>query len=456
MYDVVVIGGGPGGYAAALYAHNFGLSVAMVEMDTVGGTCLVRGCIPAKAWLQTAHVYSMVERAAEFGVTAGEAGLDWGAALARKNTIVGNVVKGLSGLLSARKVDVIEGFGKVTADGNVEVSGGSGTRVLETDSIILATGSTPRSIPGWDIDGTRVVSSTEALDWEQRPQRVAIVGGGVIGCEFASLLSETGSQVWIFEALDQILPGTEEAAVKILLRRYRKAGVTITTGVPVGPPDYRGDAVVVTAGDTSAEVDVVLMSVGRGPLTEGIGLEQTAVQLDRGYVVVDPQTQMTDQPGIYAVGDIVAGTPQLAHAGYAEAVAAITHIATGDTAPVDYRAIPSVVYTHPEIASVGLTEQAATEAGHQVEVTDHGMRGLGRAQILGEPDGMVRVVSEQGGPVLGATVVAPNAGDLIHELMYVVAWEALPTEAAAFIHAHPTLAEAVGETLLTAAGRPLH
>jgi dihydrolipoamide dehydrogenase len=198
------------------------------------------------------------------------------------------------------------------------------------------------------------------------------------------------------------------------------------------------------------------MSVGRRPLTDGIGLENTGVEVDRGYVVVDPRTQLTGHPGIYAVGDIVAGTPQLAHAGYAEAIAAITHIATGETAPVDYRGIPSVVYTHPEIASVGLTEAAAVEAGYDVEATEHGMRGLGRAQILGEADGIVRIVAEKDGPVLGATVVAPNAGDLIHELMYVVAWEALPTEAAAYVHAHPTLAEAVGETLLAAAGRPLH
>lgn len=456
MYDVIVIGGGPGGYASALYAHNFGLKTALVEMDTVGGTCLVRGCIPAKAWLQTAHVYSMVERAAEFGVTAGEAGLDWGAALARKNGIVTNVVKGLSGLLAARKVEVINGFGRVTVDADVEVRTAEGTSTLEANNVVLAMGSVPLSIPGWEIDGTRVVSSNEALDWTERPQRVAIIGGGVVGCEFASLLSETGSQVWIFEALDQILPGMEEQAVKVLGRRFRKAGVTVATGAAVGPPQFGDGGITVTAGNTTAEVDVVLMAVGRGPLTEGAGLENTKVQVDRGYVVVDPKTQMTGHPNIYAVGDIVAGTPQLAHAGYAEAIAAITHIATGETAPVDYRAIPAVVYTHPEIAAVGLTEKAAGDAGYDVEVTDHAMRGLGRAQILGEVDGVVRIVAEKNGPVLGATVVAPNAGDLIHELMYVVAWEALPTEAAAFIHAHPTLSEALGDTLLAAAGRPLH
>ncbi len=456
MYDVVIIGGGPGGYAAALYAHNFGLSTALIEKDTVGGTCLVRGCIPAKAWLQTAHVYSMVEGAGEFGVIADPPRLDWAAALERKNTVVDNVVRGLSGLLKSRSVEVIDGFGRFDDDGNVTVDTGDGSRALEARNVILATGSVPLTIPGYDFDGRRIVSSDEALDWTERPQRVAIIGGGVIGCEFASLLSETGSEVYIFEALDQLLPGTDPAAVKVLARRYRKAGVTVTTGISVEEPEIRDDAVVVRAGETVATVDVVLVAVGRGPLTEGIGLENTGVKTDRGYVLVDATTQLTDQPNVYAVGDIVAGTPQLAHAGFAEAIAAVTHLATGEMAPVDYRAIPLVVYTHPEIAAVGLTEQAARDAGYEVEVTEHFMRGLGRAQILGETDGIVKVVAETGGPILGASVAAPSAGELIHELMYVAAWEAMPAEAAAFIHAHPTLSEAIGETLLASAGRPLH
>ena len=457
MYDVAIIGGGPGGYAAALYAHNFGLSVALVEKDTVGGTCLNRGCIPAKAWLQTAAVYSTVQRSAEFGVmTEGEPDLDWKVALDRKNAVVDRVVKGLGGLLKARGVDVIDGFGRVTAEGAVSVETGSDTRTIEAGKIILATGSVPRSIPGYDFDGRLIVSSDHALDWETRPQRVAIIGGGVIGCEFASLLGDTGSEVHLFEALDQILPGTDPAAVKVLSRAFRKANMTITTGVPVEAPEIRDDSVVVRAGDTSAEVDVVLVAVGRAPLTDGIGLDQTSVELDRGYVVTDLATMQTAHEGIYAVGDIVAGTPQLAHAGFAEGIAAITHIATGETAAVDYRAIPLVVYSHPEVAAVGLTEAAAKEAGHEVEVTEHGMRGLGRAVIQGDEGGIVKVVAQKDGPILGATVVGPNAGEIIHELMYVVAWEALPAEAAAFVHAHPTISEAIGETLLASAGRPLH
>lgn len=456
MYDVVIIGGGPGGYAAALYAHNFGLSVALVEKNRVGGTCLLRGCIPAKAWLQTADVYSTVKRAAEFGVIADPPSLDWRAALDRKNSIVEGLVRGLSGLLKARNVEVIDGFGRFAADGGVEVVDDTGVRRLESRTVILATGSVPRSIPGYDFDGHRIVSSDEALDWTARPQRVAIIGGGVIGCEFASVLGETGSEVHVFEALDQLLPGTEPDAVKVLARHFRKLGIKTTTGVSVGPPQIHDGGVVVPAGDTSVEVDVVLVAVGRAPVTADIGLEHTAIQLDRGYVLADKTTMLTHQSDVYAVGDIVAGTPQLAHAGFAEGIAAVTHIATGEAPPVDYRAIPLVVYTHPEVASVGLTEVQAREQGYDVEVTEHGMRGVGRAIIQGETGGVVKVVAERGGSILGATVAGPSAGEMIHELMYVVAWEALPGEAAAFIHAHPTLSEAIGETLLSAAGRPLH
>ncbi len=456
MYDVAIIGGGPGGYAAALYAHNFGLSVALIEKERVGGTCLIRGCIPAKAWLQTANVYSTVKRAAEFGVVAEPPGLDWKAALERKNGIVDGLVRGLSGLLKARNVEMIDGYGRLAPDGSVEVVDDSGVRRVEARNIILATGSVPRSIPGYEFDGYRIVSSDEALDWGERPNRVAIIGGGVIGCEFASLLAETGAEVHLFEALDQMLPGTDPDAVKVLTRHFRKLGISMTTGVAVGPPQVHDGGVVVPYGDASVEVDVVLVAVGRSPVTADIGLEHTAVQVDRGYVLADLVTMRTHQPNVYAVGDIVAGTPQLAHAGFAEGIAAVTHIATGEPAPVDYRAIPLVVYTHPEVASVGLTEAQAREAGHDVVVTDHGMRGVGRAIIHGDTGGIVKVVAERDGRILGATVAAPSAGEMIHELMYVVAWEALPAEAAALIHAHPTLSEAIGETLLSAAGRPLH
>jgi dihydrolipoamide dehydrogenase len=456
LYDVVIIGGGPGGYAAALYAHNFDLNVALVEKDTVGGTCLLRGCIPAKTWLKTAEVYSEIKRAADFGIDVGEPRVDWGAALDRKNKVVDGLVKGLSGLLKLRKVDIYTGTGRL-AGGGVDVTEADGSvHRLEARNVVLATGSKPRSIPGYDFDGSRIISSREALDWTERPGRVAIIGAGAIGCEFASLLGETGSEVHLFEMLDQVVPGAEPEAAKVLARELKKKGITIRTGVAVGPAELYDDRVVVPFEGDYVDVDKVLVAVGRAPVTDGIGLETTKVELERGFVHVDRTTMMTAEPNIYAVGDIVAGTPQLAHAGFAEGIAAITHIATGETAPVDYRAIPLVVYTHPEVASVGLTEAAAVEAGHRVEVHDHGMRGVGRAIIQGEAGGTVKVINEVDGPILGATIVGPGAGEMIHELMYAVAWEALPAEAAAFIHAHPTVSEAIGETLLSAAGRSLH
>lgn len=456
MYDVVIIGGGPGGYAAALYAHNFDLSVALVEKDRVGGTCLLRGCIPAKSWLKTAEVYAHIKRAAEFGVNVGEPSLDWGAALARKNNIVDGLVRGLSGLLKSRNVEVIPGYGKLV-DGGVEVDvDGGETRRLEASNVILATGSRPRSIPGYDFDGTRIISSREALDWNERPERVAIIGAGAIGSEFAFVLGSTGSEVHLFEMLDQVIPGAEPEAAKALAREMKKRGIKVRTSVVVGPAEVYDDRLVVPFEGDYVDVDKILVAVGRAPVTEGIGLETTNVEVDRGFVTVDLDTMMTAEPSIYAVGDIVAGTPQLAHAGFAEGISAITHIATGEVAPVDYRAIPLVVYTDPEVATVGLTEAQARAAGYEVIVHDHGLRGLGRAIIQGETGGLVKVVSEKDGPILGATVVAPGAGELIHELMYAVAWEALPMEAAAFIHAHPTISEAIGETLLSAAGRSLH
>ena len=456
MYDVVIIGGGPGGYAAALYAHNFDLSVALVEKERVGGTCLLRGCIPAKAWLKTAEVFSHIKKAGDFGVNVGEPTLDWGAALNRKNRIVDGLVKGLGGLLKSRKVDVINGYGRLAA-GGVEVTDENGeTQRLEARNVILATGSKPRSIPGYELDGNRVVSSKEALDWTERPDRVAIIGAGAIGSEFALILGTTGTEVHMFDMMDQVLPGAEPEAGKTLAREMKKKGIKIHTGVGVGPAEVHDDRVVVPFEGDYVEVDKVLVAVGRAAVTDDVGLSTTKVKVEKGFVHVNLETMMTDEPNIYAVGDIVAGTPQLAHAGFAEGIAAITHIATGESAPVDYRAIPLVVYTDPEVASVGLTEAAAREAGYEIEVHDHGMRGVGRAIIQGEVGGLVKIVNEVDGPILGATVVSPAAGELIHELMYAVAWEALPEEAAAYIHAHPTISEAIGETLLSAAGRSLH
>ena len=455
MYDIVIVGGGPGGYASALYAHNFGLSVALVDDERPGGTCLIRGCIPAKQWLHVAEVFSTVSHAAEFGVVTEQPSLDWAAALARKNQTVDGLVRGLGGLLKKNGVEVITGYGRLAGPGKVEVETDDGKQTVEGGAVILATGSFARTIPGYDFDGEKIVSSDHALDWPQRPKRVAIIGGGVIGCEFASFLVDVGSEVHVFEVMDQIIPGSDAEAAKQLQRQLQKRGVKFHIGVGVDAPKV-GETVVVPFGEESVEVDVVLVSVGRGPNTEGVGLDTVSAELDRGFVKVDLDTMQTAQPDLYAVGDIVAGTPQLAHVGFAEGIAAVTHIATGEARPVNYQAIPRVTYTHPEVAEVGLTEAQAEEQGIDIDVAKHGFTGIGRAIIIGDNQGFAKVISEKDGAIVGATVVGPHAGELIHELMYAVGWEALPDEAAAFIHAHPTLSEAVGEALLSAAGRSLH
>ncbi len=456
MYDIAIIGGGPGGYAASLYAHNFGLSVALIEKDRVGGTCLIRGCIPAKTWIQSAEVYATVARASEFGVITSEPEFAWPKALERKQRVVDGLVKGLSGLMKQRGIDVLDGYGRVSGPGEVTVTSDDGESKIEARNIIVATGSEAASIPGYEIDGERIVTSDHALDWAEQPKRVAIIGAGVIGCEFASFLAEIGSEVHLFEMEDQLVPGMEPEAAKVLTREFKKRKINMYLGVGVGPAKVGDGSVMVPYGDDSVEVDVVLVAVGRRPFTADVGLDSIGLVADRGFVEVDTATMMTAAESVYAVGDIVSGTPQLAHVGFAEGIAAVTHIATGGTDPVDYNAIPMVVYTHPEIAWVGKTEAVAVADGYQVTTTDHGMRGVGRAIILGEVSGTVKVVAENDGPILGATVVGPGAGEMIHELMYAVGWEALPSEAATFIHAHPTVSEAIGETLLAAAGRGLH
>ncbi len=456
LHDIVIVGGGPGGYASALYAHNFGLSVALVDKERPGGTCLIRGCIPAKQWLHIAEVYSTVSHAAEFGVVASQPEIDWTAALGRKNQTVEGLVRGLAGLLKMRDVDVVEGFGRLAGPGKVEVSSGEGSMTLEARSVILATGSYARTIPGYEIDGTRIVTSDHALDWPEQPERVGIIGGGVIGCEFASFLTDLGSEVYVFEMLDQIIPGSDPETAKALQRQLQRRGAKFHIGVAVGPAEVGPSGVSIPVGDEKVKVDVALVSVGRGPNTEGVGLETTKAELDQGFVKVDRNTMMTAEPGLYAVGDIVAGTAQLAHVGFAEGIAAVTHIATGDTQPVNYGAIPRVTYTHPEVAEVGITETEAAERGLDVETTKHAFNGVGRAIIQGENKGHVKVISVKDGPIVGASVIGPQAGEMIHELMYSVGWEAMPAEAAAFVHAHPTLSEAIGETLMSAAGKSLH
>jgi dihydrolipoamide dehydrogenase len=462
-YDVVVLGGGPGGYASALYAASAGLSVAMVEKEEVGGTCLHRGCIPAKALLHAAEVFRTVGHAGEHGVKMPDGFRpepDWPAANKRRAGIVNQLHKGLSGLLKRRKVDVVEGHGRLTADGAVAVGGDT----LRGRGTIICAGSVPRGIPGMEVDGRRVVTSDHTTNdsSDRLPERVAVIGGGVIGSEFASVFTDMGVQTTLLEALPHgVLPiGPDRDVADVLARSLKKRGTSVHEEARVGALEPTGSGVIVPfetpKGSEKIEVDQVLVSIGRRPATEDIGAREAGVRIDeRGFVEVDTTTLQTSRPGVYAIGDCIA-TPGLAHVAYAEAVVAVERILGEDPAPVDYGKVPWVVYTHPEVAWSGMTEAEARDAGYEVDVHKHPMVGNGRALILGETDGLVKIVAQRGGPILGFHLVGPWASELLHEGYLSVNWEALPSEVGRLIHAHPSLSEAIGETMITFSGRSLH
>jgi dihydrolipoamide dehydrogenase len=462
-FDVVVLGGGPGGYASALYAASAGLTVALVEKEKVGGTCLHRGCIPAKALLHAAEVFRTVSHAGAHGVRLPEGVQpepDWPAANSRKAGIVSQLHKGLSGLLKRRKVTVVNGWGRLTADGAVSVDG----QTLRGRAVIVCAGSVPRAIPGMEVDGVRVVTSDHSTnsDADRLPERVAVIGGGVIGAEFASVYTDLEVDTTLLEALPPgVLPiGPDRDVADVLARSLKKRGTTIHAEARVGTLEQTSNGVVVPfetpRGSDKIEVDQVLVSIGRRPVTEDIGAAEAGVRIDRrGFVEVDTATMQTSRPGVYAIGDCV-GTPGLAHVAYAEAMVAVDHILGDNPPPVDYAKVPWVVYTHPEVAWTGMTEAEARAAGHDVEVHKHAMAGNGRAMILGETDGLVKVVAARGGPILGFHLVGPWASELLHEGYLAVNWEALPSDVGRLVHAHPSLAEAIGETMITFSGRSLH
>ncbi len=463
QFDVVVIGGGPGGYAAALYGAAAGLTVAVVERDKVGGTCLHRGCVPAKEFLETAHVRRTLEHAADFGITAKGVSVDFAVSQGRKNEIVERLYKGLSGLMKGRNVTIFEGTGRLDADRLVSVVDGADAGVVaQGANVILAAGSVPRTLAGFDVDGKVVVTSDEFLDLSALPARATVIGGGAIGCEFASMLADMGTAVTVLEFLPAILTGCDTEVANVVQRAFKKRGIEIRTGVNItGHTPKKGSTTIEIDGGEPVETDLVVLSVGRRPRTEGLLGEGTGVVIDeRGFVVADSY-QRTGAANVFAVGDVVAGTPQLAHVGFAEAIVAIKTILGEAVVPVDYDRVPWAIYSNPEVAFCGLTEAAAKERGYDVVVKKDPFGGNSRAQIIGETEGVVKIIAEKradgtAGQILGVHMAGPWVTEQLSGGYYAVNWEATAEEAAALIQPHPSLSETFGETLLALAGRGLH
>lgn len=449
-FDIVVLGGGSGGYAAALRARELGKTVAVIEKDKVGGTCLHRGCIPTKALLHAAEVADHVRDAASVGVSASFVGIDTAAVTSYREGIVAKKHKGLEGLLKARGVTVVAGEGRLLPDRAIQV----GDDVYRGADVVLATGSYSRVLPGITIEG-RILTSEQALALDEVPERVIILGGGVIGVEFASLWRSFGAEVTIVEALDHLVPQEDVALSKALERAFRKRGITSRLGTRFSSVAQNETGVVVSLEDGSAlEADYLLVAVGRGPSTSGLGFEETGVRLDRGFVVVDDALQTT-VPHVWAVGDIVFGL-QLAHRGFQQGIFVAEHIAGLSPSPIVESTIPRVTYSSPEVASVGLTEaQARAEHGDAVVAYEYNLAGNGKSEILGTA-GLVKVVRRAEGPIIGVHLVGDRVGELITEGQLAVGWEAHPEDLAPLIHAHPTQSEALGEAFLALAGKPLH
>lgn len=448
--DIVILGGGSGGYAAALRATQLGLTVSLVEQSELGGTCLHRGCIPTKALLHSAEVADSARGAAQFGVNASFDGIDMTAVHAYKNSVVSRLYKGLQGLVAANGVTVVNGRGRLVDANTVAV----GDQTVTGRNVVLATGSVPKSIPGIEIGG-RILTSDEALNLPEVPSSAIILGGGVIGVEFASVWASFGTEVSIVEALPRLVPNEDEAMATYLQRAFRRRKITAKTGVAVTQV-ISGDHSVTLTLETGEvlSADVLLVAVGRGPNTSGMGFAEAGVGLERGFVVTDDRLQTT-LPGVYAAGDIVAGL-QLAHRGFQQGIFVAEEIAGLQPRPIDETGIPRVTYSHPEVASVGLTEAAArAEFGDDVGALVYDLAGNGKSQIL-KTAGAVKIVTAPSGEVLGVHMVGDRVGELIGEAQVLYNLGVKPAEVARFVHAHPTQNEALGEALLAVAGTPLH
>ncbi|HEY7043210.1 MAG TPA: dihydrolipoyl dehydrogenase [Nocardioidaceae bacterium] len=451
-FDILILGGGSGGYACAIRAAELGMNVGLVEQDKVGGTCLHRGCIPTKALLHAGEIADSVRDAGTFGITATLDGVDLVGVNAYKDGVVARLYKGLEGLIKGHGITVIEGRGTLAAANAIDVDG---TR-YEASHIVLASGSYTKSLPGLDLDGERVIGSWDALQLESVPNRAIVLGGGVVGVEFASAWRSLGADVTIIEALPRLVPAEDAACSKAVERAFRKRGIVFKTGTAFASLDKTDDGVRVTveSGDTF-EADVLLVAVGRGPNTADLGYEVHGVTMDRGFVRTDDRLQ-TSVPGVYAVGDIVPGM-QLAHRGFQHGIFVAEEVAGLRPAAIDEAGIPRVTYCDPEVASVGLTEEDAKAAygEDEVQTLTYDLAGNGKSQIL-KTQGFVKLVRRKDGPVLGLHMVGARVGELVAEAQLIYNWEAFPEDVAGLVHMHPTQSEALGEAHLALAGKPLH
>ena len=449
-FDLVVLGGGSGGYAAALRGAQLGLSVALIEADKLGGTCLHRGCIPTKALLHAGEIADGTREASHFGVNATFNSIDMTGVNSYKDGVITKLHKGLQGLVKSRNITFIEGHGKLVAKDAVEVNG---TRYTGKN-ILLATGSYARTLPGLDIDGKRVITSDQAIKMEYVPKSVIVLGGGVIGCEFASVWKSFGAEVTIIEGLSHLVALEDESSSKLLERAYRKRGINFELGVRFKSHVVNADGVTITLEDGKTfSAEVLLVAVGRGPVSANLGYEEQGITMDRGYVLVDEKCR-TNVPGIWAVGDLIP-TLQLAHVGFGEGILVAEEIAGLNPRPINYDGVPRVTYSEPEVASVGLTTAQAKERGYDVVELNYDLAGNGKAQIL-RTAGSIKLVSQKGGPVLGIHMVGSRVGELLAEAQLIFNWEASADDVAPLIHAHPTLSEAMGEAHMALAGKPLH
>ena len=447
--DLVILGGGSGGYACALRAAQLGLRVILVEKDKLGGTCLHRGCIPTKALLQAAEVADAARDGHQFGVKTALAGIDMGGVNKYKDGVVAKMFKGLQGLVASRGITYVEGTGKFVAPNAVDVDG---QRYMGRN-VVLATGSYARSLPGLDIGG-RFITSDQALNLDYVPDRVVVLGGGVIGAEFASVWRSFGAEVTVVEALPRLVPAEDDFCSKQLERAFRRRGITFRTGVRfTGAAQSDVGVTVSLESGEQLEADLLLVAVGRGPNTAEAGYSEAGVRMERGFVLTDDRLR-TNLPGVYALGDIVPGL-QLAHRGFAQGIFLAEDIAGLRPTPIDEEGIPRVTYCEPQVASVGLTEAQARERHGEIETLTYDLAGNGKSVIL-QTRGAIKLVRAKNGPVLGIHMVGDRVGELIGEAQLIVNWEAYPEDVAALVHAHPTQNEALGEAHLALAGKPLH